>query len=414
MSRWETVTLAEVCTNIQDGAHRSPQVFHQEPGSGRFLYITSKNIRNGYMKLDNVSYCEADFHEAIYRRCNAEYGDVLLTKDGASTGNVTLNTLREPISLLSSVCLLKTDPEKLVPAFLYYYIRSDHGFRQLTGKMTGAAIKRIILRTIKKSEISLPSVSEQKRIVSILDEAFSAIAQAKENAQKNLANARELFESYLNRVFTQQGPGWQEKTLRDVCDFENGDRGKNYPNKSEYVESGVPWINTGHINRDGSLSLRKMNYISREKFDSLRSGKIRSGDLVYCLRGATLGKTALVDPLDEGAVASSLVIVRPQAGLNSRYLYFFLTSKAGQSQIETYSNGAAQPNLGAKSVAQFKISICDSPRQDSVVNEVERIAVAAQRLETIYTQKLANLDELKQSLLQKAFTGQLTTELAAV
>ena len=131
------------------------------------------------------------------------------------------------------------------------------------------------------------------------------------------------------------------KRLDDVCKFENGDRGKNYPNRSEYVDSGIPWINMGHIKPDGTLSMEEMNFITREKFNSLRSGKIQPRDLVYCLRGATLGKTALVDPLNEGAVASSLVIVRPSWFLDSRFLYFFLTSPPGQGLIKGFENGDA-------------------------------------------------------------------------
>ena len=143
---WVTAKLDGVCLKIQDGAHRSPQKLYSESGPGRFLYITSKNIRNGYMDLDDIAYADAEFHNSIYPRCNPELGDILLTKDGANTGNVTLNAIAEPFSLLSSVCLIKTDSSKLLPKFLLYYIRSDAGFEQITGSMTGAAIKRKIGR----------------------------------------------------------------------------------------------------------------------------------------------------------------------------------------------------------------------------------------------------------------------------
>lgn len=119
---WSTGKLDDVCKTIQDGAHESPQKQFDAPAEGRFLYITSKNIRTNYIDLDNVSYVERDFHDRIYPRCQPRVGDVLLTKDGANTGNVTLNTIDEPFSLLSSVCLIKTNPTALKPAFLCYYL----------------------------------------------------------------------------------------------------------------------------------------------------------------------------------------------------------------------------------------------------------------------------------------------------
>jgi len=175
VSEWERVPLDEVCLKIQDGAHRSPQTLHEEPGLGRYLYLTSKNIRNDGLNLERVQYCEADFHDEIFRRCNPERGDVLLTKDGANTGNVALNTLDEPFSLLSSVCLLKPEHSKLDGRFLRYYLRSADGLDQVTGRMTGAAIPRIILKTIKSCQIPLPPLDEQRRIVAKLDETTAAI-----------------------------------------------------------------------------------------------------------------------------------------------------------------------------------------------------------------------------------------------
>lgn len=147
--------------------------------------------------------------------------------------------------------------------------------------------------------------------------------------------------------------GWQWVRFGELTELINGDRGKNYPNKDEYVAEGVPWINTGHIEPDGTLTRQGMNFISREKFNSLSSGKIEKGDLVYCLRGATFGKTAYVTPYEEGAIASSLMIIRPLLEEITPYVYFYLISQLGRSQILKFDNGTAQPNLSANSVALF-------------------------------------------------------------
>jgi type I restriction enzyme S subunit len=288
--------------------------------------------------------------------------------------------------------------EFLVPKFFYYQLQ--------TANLDSLGYARHY-KLLKELEIRYPDRAEQHRIVAILDEAFDGIATAKANAEKNLQNARALFESHLQSVFTERGEGWVEYALGDVCDFENGDRGKNYPNRHEYVDSGIPWINTGHIRPDGTLSESEMNFITEEKFKTLRSGKIQTGDLVYCLRGATLGKTALVDPLTTGAVASSLVILRPRSMLDSRFLYHYLSSPVGRESIKAYENGAAQPNLGAKSVAKFRIDLPNIATQKQITLKLDHIFYETQRLESIYQQKLTALDDLKKSLLHQAFSDNL-------
>ncbi|MDP3251307.1 MAG: restriction endonuclease subunit S [Hydrogenophaga sp.] len=291
--------------------------------------------------------------------------------------------------------------------FAYYFLLVNVPLLESLG--TGATFKELSGGKLGTVPFRFPALPEQRRIVAILDEAFENFAISKANAEKNLQNARGLFKGYLEAVFTQGGASWVERLLGDVCEFENGDRGTNYPNRSEYVESGIPWINTGHIRPDGTLSTEAMNFITREKFNSLRSGKIQPGDLVYCLRGATLGKTALVAPLTEGAVASSLVILRPSPHLDSKFLYFFLTSPPGQGLIRRFENGAAQPNLGARSVARFPIPVPPVAEQQRVAAKFTEIWEATQCLAEIYERKVAALEALKGSLLHQAFSGALVT-----
>ncbi|EEI4526387.1 restriction endonuclease subunit S [Salmonella enterica] len=147
--------------------------------------------------------------------------------------------------------------------------------------------------------------------------------------------------------------GWEWCKFGLTSEFINGDRGSNYPNKNEYVVHGIPWINTGHIEKNGTLSITDMNFITEKKFNELRSGKIQSGDLVYCLRGATFGKTAFVKPYESGAIASSLMIIRPFIREMGEYIYNYLISPFGRSQIFRFDNGSAQPNLSANSVMLY-------------------------------------------------------------
>jgi type I restriction enzyme S subunit len=192
--------------------------------------------------------------------------------------------------------------------------------------------------------------------------------------------------------------GWEWVRLGYMAEFINGDRGKNYPNRDEYVPEGIPWINTGHIEPDGSLAKRDMNFITREKFDSLNGGKIASGDLVYCLRGATFGKTAMVDPYTEGAIASSLMIIRPFSPCVNRYLYRYLVSPIGRSQIFRFDNGSAQPNLSANSVRLYVYPLPPVAEQRRIVAKIDQL--------------MALCDELEQQI--DAATGKRTALLNAL
>lgn len=174
---------------------------------------------------------------------------------------------------------------------------------------------------------------------------------------------------------------WRWCRLGSFAQLINGDRGKNYPNKAEYVREGLPFINTGHIEPDGTLSLATMHYITRAKFDSLRSGKIQEGDLVYCLRGATIGKTAIIAQINEGAVASSLVIIRINKKLLPRYLYYFLISPAARALIKRFDNGSAQPNLAANSVKLYVTPVPPLAEQHRIVAKVDELMALVDQLQ---------------------------------
>jgi type I restriction enzyme S subunit len=198
---WKWVKLEEVCEKIQDGSHFSPKNQYNQKGEGRYLYLTSKNIRNNYLDLTNVCYVDKAFHDSIYRRCNPQYGDILLTKDGANTGNVTLNTLTEEFSLLSSVCIIKTSKEKLLPQFVKYYLQSPIGFKEVVGAMSGTAIKRIILKHIKEANIILPPIIKQNSIVNEIEKRFSEADNLEKAIDNSLAKAETLRQSILKQAF---------------------------------------------------------------------------------------------------------------------------------------------------------------------------------------------------------------------
>ena len=150
---------------------------------------------------------------------------------------------------------------------------------------------------------------------------------------------------------------WMLQSLGELCEFVNGDRGINYPSKQEFVRAGMPFVNAGHLENE-KISFSEVDYITARKFDSLGSGKYQVGDILFCLRGS-LGKFALVNSDDApGAIASSLVIIRPRKKKTTQsFLAAYLSSNLASQMTKLWAGGAAQPNLGAQDLARFLIPL---------------------------------------------------------
>ena len=161
--------------------------------------------------------------------------------------------------------------------------------------------------------------------------------------------------------------------LGDIATLINGDRGKNYPSQADIADEGdIPFVNAGHLN-GRSIEFKEMNYISRDKFNRLSSGKFFKGDVLYCLRGS-LGKKAIVKDDVEGAIASSLVIIRPDYNrIDGDYLMFSLDSPSIKEQLIKANNGSSQPNLSAASVREYQIELPDLKAQKDVVNKLAKV-----------------------------------------
>ncbi|MBA4147708.1 MAG: restriction endonuclease subunit S [Verrucomicrobia bacterium] len=386
---------------IQDGAHESPQRQFDSPGEGRFLYITSKNIRNNFLDLKKVSYVEADFHNRIYPRCKPNVGDVLLTKDGANTGNVTINTLDEPFSLLSSVCLIKTKPDVLHSGFLSYFIQSPEGLQSILGQMTGAAIKRIILRDIKLAVIPLPPLSEQQRIVGILDEAFEGIATAKANAGKNLQSARALFESHLQSVFAQRESGWVEKRLEEIGTTQTGST----PKTSDRANYGnfIPFIKPADFNANGSLDYEN-DGLSEKGLMEARNIAVNSV-LMVCI-GATIGKCGYCDR--DIVTNQQINAFTPFKDIFHKFVYYQMLTENFQRRMLLSSAQATLPIINKSKWSA--LTVVFPPKledQKRIATKFDTLCEETQRLASIYKRKLTALEELKKSLLHQAFSGQL-------
>ncbi|MFH1929150.1 MAG: restriction endonuclease subunit S [Chloroflexota bacterium] len=198
---WVWARLEIVCEKVQDGSHFSPTDQFPSPGPDRFLYVTAKNIKEHGIDLSNITYVDGPFHRSIYRRCNPEYGDVLLIKDGVKTGVATVNSLSEQFSLLSSVALIKPKRGLVYPRLLKHFLNSPQGFIMITGQMTGTAIKRIILARIRESYMPLPAIMEQQQIVAEVERRLSVADAVEQMILSSESEARRLRQSILKRAF---------------------------------------------------------------------------------------------------------------------------------------------------------------------------------------------------------------------
>ncbi|MCG5515667.1 MULTISPECIES: restriction endonuclease subunit S [unclassified Ectothiorhodospira] len=234
------------------------------------------------------------------------------------------------------------------------------------------------------------------------DESASVLLEKIAEEKSRLVNEGKIKKEKKRLEINQADAGfdipknWAWVNLGELGVFVNGDRSKNYPNREDYVASGIAWINTGHIRPDGTLTRKGMHFITREKFDSLRGGKIEPTDLVYCLRGATFGKTAFVTPYEEGAIASSLMIIRPLLPIMRKYIYSYLVSPLGRSQIFRFDNGSAQPNLSANSVMMYLVPLPPANEQRRIVEKVDELMVLCNELKA----RLAKAGETRTHLAE--------------
>ncbi|EOG7671878.1 restriction endonuclease subunit S [Vibrio cholerae] len=254
---------------------------------------------------------------------------------------------------------------------------SEHFDTLFTTEQSIDQLKQTILQLAVMGKLVLQDPTDEpaaKLLERIAEEKAQLVKEKKIKKQKALPPIAEDEKPF------ELPKGWEWVKFGELSEFINGDRSKNYPNKDEYVDQGIPWINTGHIEPDGTLTTKDMNFITKEKFDTLRSGKIIHTDLVYCLRGATFGKTAFVSPYVEGAIASSLMIIRPYNVSLREFFYTYLISPFGRSQIFRFDNGSAQPNLSANSVMLYAFPCPPIEEQIRITTKVRELFLMCDQL----------------------------------
>ena len=295
---------------------------------------------------------------------------------------------------------------KILPKYLHYHMLLN--WKALgTKQQYGSATNFIKIGNFKDYEVQYPPLPEQQRIVSILDEAFAAIAKAKANAEQNLKNAKELFESYLQGVF--ENGNWETKKWGELCDFVRGPFGGSLK-KNVFKERGYVVYEQKHAIHDHFNQLRY--FIDEEKFNEMKRFEVFPGDIIMSCSGVTLGRVAVVpDGIPKGIINQALLKLTPKKNVNVHFIKHWLRSSIFQKLIFDYSGGAAIPNVpSAKILKDIKIPCPSLKQQERIVTEIEIVLNESKILDGIYQRKIDALEELKKSILQKAFAGELMSE----
>lgn len=397
---WEVKSLGEIA-DVEYGFTEKSTV----EGDYRYVRITDIDDNGKLISTDKKYLKYSKEAKSFLLQDN----DLLMARTGATFAKVLLYEDVEP-SVFASYLIRIKFKEKIENKLYWYFSKTKAYWDQANSLASGAAQPHFNGGAVKQVMFSYPkSLPEQQRIVSILDEAFAVIERSRNNAEQNLKNAKELFESYLKGVF--ENGNWEKKKWGELCDFVRGPFGGSLK-KDVFKESGYVVYEQKHAIHDHFNQLRY--FIDEEKFNEMKRFEVFPGDIIMSCSGVTLGRVAVVpDGIPKGIINQALLKLTPKKNVSVHFIKHWLRSNIFQKIIFDYSGGAAIPNVpSAKILKDIKIPCPNLKEQERIVNEIETVLIETQKLEAIYQQKLLNLDELKKSILQKAFAGELKTEKA--
>ena len=386
---WEVKKLEEVTERIKDGLHKTPEYTNDG-----IPFVSTTNLlpfRESFNFSSYKKYITEESYRELFKSNRPMKGDILISK----CGTIGISQLvRTDLNFGIFVGLALVTPQKNVldGEYLEYYLNSQVAQEKMNDLCTGTTRKTLALQALKKLDIIVPPLPTQKKIVEVLDSAFEKIAKAKENSEQNLKNAKEIFESYLQKVFENKGEDWEEKTLNEIS--ENLD-GKRKPITKKYREEGeIPYYGASGI----------VDYVKDFIFDEdLLLVSEDGANLLartYPIAFSINGKTW---------VNNHAHVLRFESIFTQKFVERYLNS----IKLDPYVSGMAQPKLNQKMLNKIPIHLPKSTEeQKEIVSKLDNLSNQTKKLENIYSQKLSSLEELKQSILQKAFKGELTEGLS--
>ena len=396
MKGWEIKKLGEVCKVI---AGQSPEgKFYNSDGNGLPFYQGKKDYGEKYIG-EPTTWTTKVTKEALAN-------DILMSVR-APVGPINFAT--QKICIGRGLAAIRAT--KLIDKeFLFNFLLKHEN--EIVGN-TGAVFNSINKAQIEAIEIPLPPLPEQQRIVSILDECFSAIDKAKANAEQNLKNAKEVFESYLQGVFggstgsPTKRDGWEEKKLGEIALIKGGKRvPKGY--KLEYENTNHPYIRVTDFNDYGSIDLNDIRYVNDNVFNEIKNYTISKNDLYLSIAG-TIGKTGIVpDELDGANLTENACKLVFKENIDKKFVYYFTKTESFKIQTGLNTRTAAMPKLALTRLASIKFHVPKLIQtQNDFVQKFDAISAETQKLEAVYQKKLDDLEELKKSVLKRAFAGEL-------
>ncbi len=462
---WAASTAAEVCEKIQDGTHFSPKI---QLAEGEFRYITAKNVRQWGLDLSDVTYLRAGDHRAIFERCDPHAGDVLLVKDGVNAGDVALNTIVEEISLLSSVCFLRPQLGLLSGAFLRYYLQSPDAADQLVGRLTGTAIRRIVLHRVRELPVRLAPLPEQARVVEVvetylsrLDETVATLERVKRNLKRYRASVLKAavegrlvpteaelartegrnFEpasKLLERILTQRRKRWGKAGVRGKYaepqragasgrpELPDGwcwttvealfwDAGYGISNRCSYESDGPPVLRIPNVQAN-VIDLQDIKHADGQaKLPA--DGQIEPGDFLFVRTNGSrdlIGRGAVVRQRlrQPHHFASYLIRLRVvELGDLPAWLGLVWDSPVVRAQVlDEAASSAGQFNVSLGAASSFLIPLAPAGEQARILAEVERLSSLASAAEAAAGTQLLSCARLRQSILKWAFEGKLVDQ----
>ena len=386
---WKTCLLDEA-VKIQGGSQPPKKVFRSE-------------LEEGYVRLVQIRDYKSDRYLTYVPKNSTKK---FCTKDDIMIGRYgpPVFQILRGIEGAYNVALMKAIPLFNMDRNFLFHLLSSPPVQNLVIKNSQrtAGQTGVNLKLLNSCIIPLPPLDQQKKIAAILDAADAYRQKTKALIEKYDELTQSLFLDMFGDPVTNPR-GWDKVLFSEIATFHNGDRGKNYPSQSAFVEMGIPFINAGNLS-NYAIDNQGLNFISNERFDLLSSGKIKREDILFCLRGS-LGKFAVNRTHDIGAIASSLVLIRINNHVTLDYITGLLKTNYIAGLIKKSDNGSSQPNLSAKSVKQFIVPLPSLELQNQFSKRVQAIEEQKAQAEA----SLAQAEDLFNSLLQRAFKGELTS-----
>jgi type I restriction enzyme S subunit len=404
MRNWVRKKLVEISTVFEDG----DWIESKDQSNDGIRLIQTGNVGNGFFKDrgEKARYISEDTFKRL--RCTEIFeSDCLVSRlpDPVGRACILPDTGEKMITAVDCT-IIRFDNKQLNPNWFLYYSLSNEYQNEIQKQVTGATRQRISRKNLGLVSVPLPPLPEQQRIVYILDEAFAAIAKAKANVEQNIKNAKELFDSYLQGIVSN-GNKWEKKTLAQISTTFGRGKSKHRPRNWEGLYGGkYPFIQTGDI--------RNCNHFITEYSQTysevgLAQSKLWPTGTICITIAANIAETGILT-FDSCFPDSVIGIVVNEKLADRDFVEYLLQSF--KVRIQSLGKGSAQANINMGTFENEKFPFPPVAEQKKIVEKLNQLAAGTQRLEAIYQQKLLNLEELKKSVLQKAFNGELKTEKA--